>query len=106
VAYGSSHGALVEALDQLRTEAGVKASYMRLKAYPFTKDVEQFIDRHKRVYVVEQNRDAQMLSLLKLDLTPSQIGKLRSVLYYAGLPIDARTISDEVLAQESETVKG
>ncbi len=106
VAYGSSHGAAVEALDQLRNEAGLKVSYMRLKAYPFTTAVERFIDRHTRVYVVEQNRDAQMLSLLKLDLTPSQIGKLRSVLYYAGLPIDARTISDEVLAQEKETVKG
>jgi 2-oxoglutarate ferredoxin oxidoreductase subunit alpha len=79
---------------------------MRLKSYPFTKEVEQFIDRHQRVYVIEQNRDAQMLSLLKLDLAPGQIGKLRSVLYYAGLPIDARTISDEVLAQESETGKG
>jgi 2-oxoglutarate ferredoxin oxidoreductase subunit alpha len=105
VAYGSSHGSVEEARDQLR-EAGVRTSYMRLKAYPFTKEVEAFIDRHARVYVIEQNRDAQMLSLLKLDLTPGQIGKLRSVLYYTGLPIDARSISDEVLAQESETVKG
>jgi 2-oxoglutarate/2-oxoacid ferredoxin oxidoreductase subunit alpha len=80
----------------------VKTSYMRVRAYPFTTEVGQFIDRHKRVYVVEQNRDAQMLSLLKLDLTAGQIGKLRSVLYYAGLPIDARTISDEILAQEHE----
>jgi 2-oxoglutarate ferredoxin oxidoreductase subunit alpha len=52
--------------------------------------------------VVEQNRDAQMLSLLKLDLTPGQVGKLRSLVYYTGLPIDARTISDEILAQERE----
>jgi acetyl-CoA carboxylase biotin carboxylase subunit len=64
--------------------------------------MERFIDRHKRVYVVEQNRDAQMLSLLKLDLTPGQVGKLRSIVYYSGLPIDARTISDEILAQERE----
>jgi 2-oxoglutarate ferredoxin oxidoreductase subunit alpha len=106
VAYGSSHASVEEARDQLRDAAGIRTSYMRLKSYPFTKEVEQFIDRHTRVYVIEQNRDAQMLSLLKLDLTPSQIGKLRSVLYYAGLPIDARTISDEVLAQESETGKG
>ncbi|MDO8834009.1 MAG: 2-oxoacid:acceptor oxidoreductase subunit alpha [Vicinamibacterales bacterium] len=105
VAYGSSHGSVEEARDQLRA-AGITTSYMRLKAYPFTEEVERFIDRHTRVYVIEQNRDAQMLSLLKLDLTPNQIGKLRSVLYYAGLPIDARTISDEVRAQESETVKG
>jgi 2-oxoglutarate ferredoxin oxidoreductase subunit alpha len=102
IAYGTSHWASDEARDQLKTEAGVRTSYMRLRAYPFTTEVEQFIDRHARVYVVEQNRDAQMLSLLKLDLAPGQIGKLRSVLYYAGLPIDARTISDEILAQEAE----
>jgi 2-oxoglutarate ferredoxin oxidoreductase subunit alpha len=103
IAYGTSHWASDEARDQLKTEAGVRTSYMRLRAYPFTTEVEQFIDRHARVYVVEQNRDAQMLSLLKLDLAPGQIGKLRSVLYYAGLPIDARTISDEILAQEAES---
>jgi 2-oxoglutarate ferredoxin oxidoreductase subunit alpha len=102
VAYGSSHWALQEARDQLKAEAGLATSYMRLRAYPFTEAVERFIDAHKRVYVVEQNRDAQMLSLLKLDLTPGQVGKLRSVVYYTGLPIDARTISDEILAQERE----
>jgi 2-oxoglutarate ferredoxin oxidoreductase subunit alpha len=102
IAYGSSHWAADEARDQLRTEAGLETSYMRLKAYPFTAEVERFIDRHARVYVVEQNRDAQMLSLLKLDLTPAQIGKLQSVLYYSGLPLDARTISDEILAQEAD----
>jgi 2-oxoglutarate ferredoxin oxidoreductase subunit alpha len=100
IAYGSSHWAVEEARDQLRDEAGVRTSYMRLRAYPFTTEVERFIDRHARVYVVEQNRDAQMLSLLKLDITPGQVGKLRSVLYYTGLPIDARSITDEVLAQE------
>jgi 2-oxoglutarate ferredoxin oxidoreductase subunit alpha len=102
VAYGTSHWASEEARDQLRSEAGLTTSYLRLRAYPFTEAVEQFIDRHKRVYVVEQNRDAQMLSLLKLDLSPVQVGKLRSIVYYSGLPIDARTISDEILAQERE----
>lgn len=105
LAYGSSHGAVIEARDQLREEAGLRTSYLRLRAYPFTREVERFVDRHARVYVVEQNRDAQMLSLLKLDLTPDQIGKLRSVLYYTGLPVDARSISDEIVAQESETGK-
>jgi len=102
IAYGTSHWATEEARDQLQREQGVRTSYMRLRAYPFTTEVEKFIDAHKRVYVIEQNRDAQMLSLLKLDLAPGQIGKLRSVLYYTGLPIDARTISDEVLAQERD----
>ncbi len=102
IAYGSSHWAVVEARDQLRQEAGVKTSYMRLRAYPFTAEVQRFIDRHQRVYVVEQNRDGQMLSLLRLDLTPEQVSKLRSVRYYTGLPIDARSVSDDVLAQERE----
>jgi 2-oxoglutarate ferredoxin oxidoreductase subunit alpha len=102
IAYGTTHWAAEEARDQLRHEAGVETAYLRLRAYPFTDRVERFIDRYKRVYVVEQNRDAQMLSLLKLDLTPGQIGKLRSIVYYSGLPIDARTISDEILAQERE----
>ena len=102
IAYGTSHWAVDEARGQLRREHGLKTSYMRLRAYPFTTEVERFIDRHKRVYVMEQNRDAQMMSLLKLDLAPAQVGKLRSVLYYSGLPVDARSVSDEVLAQEAE----
>ncbi|HPW20941.1 MAG TPA: 2-oxoacid:acceptor oxidoreductase subunit alpha [Vicinamibacterales bacterium] len=101
-AYGTSHWAVEEARGQLAAEAGLATSYIRLRSYPFTQAVERFIDRHARVYVVEQNRDAQMLSLLKLDLTPGQVGKLRSVVYYTGLPIDARSISDEILAQERE----
>ncbi len=102
-AYGTSHWAVEEARGQLAAEAGLATSYIRLRSYPFTQAVERFIDRHARVYVVEQNRDAQMLSLLKLDLTPGQVGKLRSVVYYTGLPIDARSISDEILAQERES---
>jgi len=102
VAYGPSHWAVEEARDQLAAEAGLQTSYMRLRAYPFTEAVERFIDRYARVYVVEQNRDAQMLSLLKLDLTPGQVGKLGSVVYYTGLPVDARSIADEILAQERE----
>jgi 2-oxoglutarate ferredoxin oxidoreductase subunit alpha len=58
------------------------------------------VDAHERLYVIEQNRDAQLLQLLKLELTPEQTKKLRSVLHYNGLPIDARSITDDVLAQE------
>jgi 2-oxoglutarate ferredoxin oxidoreductase subunit alpha len=64
VAFGSSHWALVESRDQLRDEAGLKTSYLRLKAYPFTPELGAFIDAHERVYVVEQNRDAQMAALI------------------------------------------
>jgi len=100
IAYGSSHYAVQEGRDQLREEAGLETAYLRLRAYPFGPEVEAFVRRFDRVYVVEQNRDAQMLSLLRLDLDPSLSVRLRSVLHYDGLPIDARSISDSVRAQE------
>lgn len=100
IAYGTTHWAIEESRDQLRREAGLATSYLRLRAFPFNSTLAEFIDRHDRVYVVEQNRDAQMLGLMKQELSAVQIGKLRSVLHYNGLPIDARSVSDAVLAQE------
>jgi 2-oxoglutarate ferredoxin oxidoreductase subunit alpha len=100
IGYGTTHFALEESRDQLREETSVETSYFRMRAYPFTDDLAAFIDGHERVYVIEQNRDAQLLQLMKLELTPEQQTKLRSVLHYNGLPIDARSISDDVLAQE------
>jgi 2-oxoglutarate ferredoxin oxidoreductase subunit alpha len=90
----------MESRDQLREEANLKTSYLRLRAYPFTPDVEDFIRRHDRVYVVEQNRDAQMLSLLRIDTDPALGTRLRSVLHYNGLPIDARSVTEGILRQE------
>jgi 2-oxoglutarate ferredoxin oxidoreductase subunit alpha len=103
VAFGSTHWAIVESRDQLR-EAGLPVSYLRLKAYPFTDDLGAFIDRHDRVYVVEQNRDAQMLSLMRMELEPARLAKLRSVLHYNGLPVDARSVTDAMLAREGLAV--
>jgi 2-oxoglutarate ferredoxin oxidoreductase subunit alpha len=100
VGYGTSHWAIDESRDQLERERSIETSYLRLKAYPFTDDLGSFIDRHQRVYVVEQNRDAQMLSLMRLELSPERIAKLRSVLHFSGLPIDARSVTDEILVQE------
>ena len=100
IAYGTSHWALVESRDQLRKEYGMETDYMRLKAYPFNRDVHQFIESHDRVYVVDQNRDAQMLTLIKLDVDPRQTTKLRSVRHYNGLPVDARSVTDEIISQE------
>jgi 2-oxoglutarate ferredoxin oxidoreductase subunit alpha len=100
IGYGTSHWAITESRDQLREETDVKTSYFRLRAYPFTDDLTAFVDAHERLYVVEQNRDAQLLQLMRLELTPERITKLRSVLHYNGLPIDARSITDDVLAQE------
>jgi 2-oxoglutarate ferredoxin oxidoreductase subunit alpha len=100
IGYGTSHWAIGESRDQLREETDVKTSYFRLRAYPFTAELPAFIDAHERVYVVEQNRDAQLLQLLKLELSPEHQTKLRSILHYNGLPIDARSVTDDLLAQE------
>ena len=100
IGYGTSHWAIAESLDQLREETDVKVSYFRLRGYPFNEELTKFIDAHERVYVIEQNRDGQLLQLIKLDVTPERVARLRSVLHYNGLPIDARTITDDVLAQE------
>ncbi len=100
IGYGTSHWAIDESRDQLERERAIRTSYLRLRAYPFTDDLGAFIDRHERVYVVEQNRDAQMLALMRLELSPARLAKLRSVLHYNGLPIDARSVTDEVLVQE------
>jgi 2-oxoglutarate ferredoxin oxidoreductase subunit alpha len=100
IAYGTSHWAVLESRDQLRKEYQLEADYLRLRAYPFTREAHQFIERHERVYVVEQNRDAQMRDLLKLDVDPKQVHKLRSVRHYNGLPIDARSVTDEIISQE------
>ena len=103
VAYGSSHWAIEECRAQLEAEAGIRCAYLRLRAYPFTEELAAFIDRYDRIYVVEQNRDAQMLGLMRLDFTGDEIAKLRKVLHFNGLPIDARSITDEILSQERLT---
>jgi 2-oxoglutarate ferredoxin oxidoreductase subunit alpha len=106
VAFGTSHYAVEESRDQLRAEYGFETDYIRLKAYPFTQELRDFIARHERVYVVEQNRDAQLLSLMKMEFEAAEIAKLRSVRYYGGLPIDARTVTDNVLSQEKARKEG
>jgi 2-oxoglutarate ferredoxin oxidoreductase subunit alpha len=100
IAFGTSHWAILESRDQLREETDLKTSYFRLRAYPFTEELRKFVEAHERLYVVEQNRDAQLLQLMKLELPPELTAKLRSVRHYNGLPIDARSITDDVLAQE------
>ena len=100
VGYGTTHWPLEESRDQLRRERGVETSYFRLRALPLTDELKQFVDRHDRVYVVEQNRDGQMADILRLELGENQ-RKLRKILHYTGLPCDARTITDAVLQMES-----
>lgn len=100
ICYGTSRYAVEESREQLSREYGLETGYLRLKAFPFTHGLKEFLDRHARVYIVEQNRDGQMLALMRMELEPEEIGKLRSVRYYGGLPIDARTVTDQIVRQE------
>jgi len=94
VSIGSCDGAVIEARDRLR-ESGIDVNYMRVKAFPFDEQVEQFIDAHDKIYVVEQNRDAQLHSLLLLE-TDVDAAKLVPLLFYDGLPINARGIVEAI----------
>jgi 2-oxoglutarate ferredoxin oxidoreductase subunit alpha len=100
IAYGTTHWAVIESRDQLRNENNIETSYLRLRGYPFTTEVFDFINKCDRVYVIEQNRDAQMLSLLKMECNVEQFAKLRSILHYVGLPIDGRSVTTELVKQE------
>jgi len=98
LAYGSTHWAMLEARDQLRAD-GVATGYLLLKALPFHAEVAKFLKKYERVYVVEQNRDGQMAALLAIEY-PELAPKLRSVLHYNGLPIDAASVTRGMLHQE------
>jgi 2-oxoglutarate/2-oxoacid ferredoxin oxidoreductase subunit alpha len=100
IAFGSSDFAVRESRDQLIKEYGLETDYMRLRAFPFSPEVHAFVAAHQRVYVIEQNRDGQMLSLLKLDLPAEAITRLRSIRHFDGLPLDARTVTDKLVLQE------
>ena len=100
IAYGTSHYAITESLDELKKAYDLDVDYLRVRAYPFTETIHDFVAAHERVYVVEQDRDAQLASLLKLDLPAEQVGKLRSILHFNGLPIDAQFVTNELTAKE------
>ena len=103
IGYGTSHWAIEESRAQLEGESGVTTGYLRLRAYPFTDELHEFLARYDRIYVVEQNRDAQMFGLIRAESNPAEAEKLRSVLHYSGLPIDARSVTDAILEQEGIT---
>ncbi len=92
--FGTSTYSALEALDELRA-IGIDLDGLRLRAFPFSQAVHDFIEQHERVYVVEQNRDAQMRSLLMIELGISP-QKLIPILQYDGFPITAATIVSQI----------
>src|SRR5579871_6093286 len=99
VAYGTTHHAVVEALDRLREE-GLDIDYLRVRALPLSPEIAPFIQRHDRVYVVEQNRDGQLYGILRTELPTHLVQRLESICHYNGVPIDAHAIIDPLLAEQ------
>jgi 2-oxoglutarate/2-oxoacid ferredoxin oxidoreductase subunit alpha len=99
IAYGGSHFAVVEARDLLRDE-GISTSYCRIRALPISDDVKHYIERHLRVYVVEQNRDAQVTSILKSTLSGALADRLVPITHYNGTPLAAQNIVRPILSWE------
>ena len=100
IAYGSTHQAIPEVQDLLLSE-GIKTDYLRLRAIPFNKSVETFLNNYDRIYIVENNRDGQVKDLLTLEY-PQFYAKLKSVAKVDGLALIATWIKDEIEAKERE----
>jgi 2-oxoglutarate ferredoxin oxidoreductase subunit alpha len=100
VSIGSCDAAIREALDVLK-QRKIEVDYLRIKAFPFGSEVEAFLKSHATIFVVEQNRDAQLKSLLTLE-TAVEKAKLCSILSYSGLPMSAQPIVDEIRAKLAE----
>ena len=101
IALGSPHAAILEAMDILR-ERGVEAEYLRIRAFPFAEQVHEFVRAHPRLWVVEQNRDAQLRSLLMLE-TGMARDSFISVRNFGGFPLSAGFIADSILERQMET---
>jgi len=99
LSYGSGDEAIKESLDQL-TAVGLDADYLRVRGFPFGAEVDAFMAQHDIVYVIEQNRDAQLRSLLLLETTAEK-RQLKSVLHYDGLPMTARFVTQAILADRA-----
>jgi len=102
ITIGGCHGACVEALDLLAAD-GLQMDYMRVRGFPFSDEVREFIEAHETNYVVEQNRDGQLRSLLILDTgVPGK--KLESILFYSGFPMSAHYVVSGVRSAEGALV--
>ncbi|MFM8320183.1 MAG: 2-oxoacid:acceptor oxidoreductase subunit alpha, partial [Chloroflexota bacterium] len=100
IAFGSTEPAIEEARYQLSI-SGQPTDFLRLRAIPFTEEVDRFIAEHERVYVIEMNRDGQLHQLLTLEYRQAA-NKLLSIAFTDGLPLTARFVREAILAQEEK----
>ena len=102
VSVGSCDYAVLEAMDRLARK-GIHLNYLRVKAFPFGDKVAKFLNQHERIFVVEQNRDAQLKSLLSLETDYSK-ARMESILSYSGVPIDCRCIIEAIEGHAAKEV--
>jgi 2-oxoglutarate ferredoxin oxidoreductase subunit alpha len=94
VSIGGAHWAVMEARDELVAE-GADVDYLRVRGFPFCEEVARFLEEHETVFVIEQNRDAQLRTLLSME-TGCALSKLVSVRYYGGQPLSKGHVLDGV----------
>jgi 2-oxoglutarate ferredoxin oxidoreductase subunit alpha len=97
IAYGSTDPAIEEARDMLKKK-GILTNYLRIRSVPFGKEVEKFISEHKKCFVVEMNRDGQMVQLISA-VFPAQAPHLVKACHLDGLPLTAQWISDQIIGK-------
>ncbi len=90
ISFGGTHAAMLEACDRLR-EGGIAVDYLRIRGFPFSAKVVEFIEAHEQVFVVEQNRDAQLRALIAIE-TGVPRDRMNAVLDYGGLPLTAGAV--------------
>jgi 2-oxoglutarate ferredoxin oxidoreductase subunit alpha len=95
VSLGGCHRAVLEAIERL-AERGIMMDYMRVRAFPFVPEVRAFLESYDRIFVVEQNRDAQLASLLALE-TGFARARLGHVGTFGGMPLSARDVVDGIM---------
>ena len=98
VTVGGCHAACIEAMDRLAQE-GTPVDYMRIRGFPFAKEVKEFLEEHESNFVVEQNRDGQMRSLLLLE-TEVPASSLKSVRFYSGFSMSAQYVIDGIKSKQ------
>jgi 2-oxoglutarate ferredoxin oxidoreductase subunit alpha len=98
MAYGSTESAINEARAQLEKEHGIKADFMRVRAVPFSPEVDEFVKKYDQIFVVEMNRDGQLHQLLSLAY-PAAVNSLKSVAFGDGMPASAKWIREGILAK-------